>query len=602
VEIEMMIRGWGREGPRVRGPKSNVEEAMGTADRSALTHFRTFALVLAAAAFAGCGGGGGDAGGGGAGKAKGGDDVPPGNFNTFGGGPPGGTLVVLSEGEPDNLNPITYDSNPAYQLVHLMFRALARRDTTLTSYEPDFLERWEQPDPNTVILHVRPGIKWHDGTPTSARDILFTIERQKDKNVASTRQGDVEAVASARAIDSMTVEVKLSRTGPATLNSLLEVVPAPAHLLEKVDAGRLRFDPFNNKPVGNGLYRFESWNKGQQVSVVANADAPKPPSIQRIIVRVVPDASARLTGLLNNEGDLLKATAEQVDRIRSGSNVELQSAAKVRPGWIVWNVDREPMNDQRVRQAFLMAINRPQLAQAMFGSPDAAAMSPLAPVLKEHSQSVKPLAYNVAQAQQLLQAAGWVDTNGDGIREKGGKPLRVEVEYSSADPVRADALVFIQQEVRKVGIDMAPRPYERTTWVSRLRAREFAGSFWGWGWGPGVVGPNAKMVFHSSSVPPGGPNFAGYKNPRLDAMLDSAIVEVDPARYQQLWQGIEQMLIDDAVYAPIFLDPEYYGVNARFSNVKMRGPEWWEDVIYWWIPQDRQLPRDRQQPARQASR
>ena len=554
---------------------------------------RGAAAVLAAAALVACGGGG-DGKGGSGGQAAQEEGPPPGNHNTFGGGPPGGTLVVLWEGEPDNLNPITYDSNPAYQLVHLMFRALARRDSTLSSYVPDFLERWEQPDPNTVMLHVRPGIRWHDGRPTSARDIVFTIERQKDDAVASTRQGDVEFVESARAVDSMTVEVKLSRTGTATLNSLLEVVPAPAHLLEGVGADQLRFAPFNNQPVGNGLYRFVRWDKGQQVIVEANRDAPQPPSIQRIIMRVVPDASARLTGLLNNEGDLIKATSEQAAQIEASNNAKLVGAAKVRPAWIVWNVEKPPVNDPAVRRAFVMAINRPQLAEGLFGDPEAVALSPIPPRLREHSADVRPLPYDVAGAQRTLEEAGWRDTNGDGIREKGGQPLRLEVEYSSADPVRADMLVAIQAELRKVGIDVVPRPYERTTWVSRLRAREFVGSFWGWGWGPGVMGPNARMLFHSASIPPSGPNFAGYRNPRLDQMIDQVIVETDTARARGLWRQIEQTLIDDAVVAPIFLDPEPYGVNQRFRNVKMRGPEWWEDVIYWWIPEDRMLPRDRQ--------
>jgi peptide/nickel transport system substrate-binding protein len=90
-------------------------------------------------------------------------------------------LVVLSDREPDNLNPLTYDSNPAYQLVHLMFRALARRDTTLSSYTPDFLEKWEQPDPATVILHVRPDLKWHDGRPARADDVVYTIRMQQTR-------------------------------------------------------------------------------------------------------------------------------------------------------------------------------------------------------------------------------------------------------------------------------------------------------------------------------------------------------------------------------------------------------------------------------------
>ena len=556
--------------------------------------------LLCAALLAACGGGGDDKGGGAQGSAD--EAPPPGDHGTFGGGPAGGTLVVLWEGEPDNLNPITYDSNPAYQLVHLMFRALAHRDSTLSSYVPDFLERWEQPDPLTVVLHVRPGLKWHDGRPATARDILFTIERQKDEKVASTRQGDVEAVQSARAIDSMTVEVKLSRPGPATLNSLLEVVPAPAHLLENVAPDQLRFAPFNNAPVGNGLYRFVSWQKGQQVTVEANRDAPERPSLERIIVRVVPDASARLTGLLNGEGDLIKPSAEQVPQLRTSNAVRLESAAKVRPGWIVWNVEKEPVNDPAVRRAFLMGVNREQLAQAIIGEPDAVALSPIAPVLREHSAGVRPIAYDPAGAQRMLEQAGWRDTNGDGIREKGGRPLRLEVEYSSADPVRQDMLVAMQAELRKIGIDLVPRPYERTTWVSRLRAREFVGSFWGWGWGPGVVGPNARMLFHSASVPPNGPNFAGYRNPRVDALIDSVIVETDTTRSRAMWGQIEQTLIDDAVYAPIFLDPEYYGVSARCRNVKFRGPEWWEDVIYWWIPENQRLPRDRAQGQQAAAK
>jgi peptide/nickel transport system substrate-binding protein len=548
--------------------------------------------ALAALALAGCGGGGDRPA-----QQGGGDETPPaGKYNTLGGGPPGGTLVVLSEGDADNLNPLTYDSNPAYQLVHLMFRALARRDSTLSNYTPDFLERWEQKDPTTVVLHVRPGIKWHDGVPTRAEDIVWTIQMQKDSIVASTRQGDVEPVVSARAIDSMTVEVKLNRTGTATLNSLLEVVPVPKHLLDSIPPARMRFASFNNKPVGNGLYRFVRWNKGQEAVVEANPDASPRASLDRIIVRVVPDPSGRLTSLINGEGDVDKITADQRERLQSAPSVKLFSAARVRPGWIVWNQDKAPVNDVKVRQAFLMAIDRATLTRSMFGEAGEPASSPIPTKLREHSEGLQPLAYNVQQAGALLQQAGWVDTNGDGIREKNGQPLRLEVEYSSADPVRADMLVAIQAMVKQAGIQLMPRAYERTTWVERLRSRSFQGTFWGWGWGPGVMGPNARMVWHSAAVPPGGANFAGYRNPRLDALIDSVIVEPDTARATAMWKQIEQTVVTDAVYAPIFFDPEFYGVSSRFRGVKFRGPEWWEDVIYWWVPENLRTPLDKQGP------
>lgn len=548
--------------------------------------------VLAALALAACGGGGGGNGGQG---AQGADEAPPpGNFNTFGGGPVGGTLVVLAEGDADNLNPVTYDANTSYQLVRLMFRALGKRDSTLSNYTPDFLERWEQKDPTTVLLHVRPGIRWHDGVPTSAGDVVFTINMQKSSDVASTRAQDVEAVQSAREVDSMTVEVKLARSGPSTFNALLEVVPVPKHLLDTIPAARLRFANFNVRPVGNGLFRFVRWNKGQEVVLDANTDAPRRPSLNRIIVRVVPDPSARLTALINGEGDLDKITADQRDRLMQAPNVRLASAARVRPGWIVWNVDRAPVNDPAVRRAFLMSIDRPRLAQALFGKDGEAALSPIPTKLREHSPDVHPIPYNVAEAGRVLQQAGWVDSNGDGIRDKGGQPLQLEIEYSSADPVRNDMVVAIQAMAKQAGIAIVPKPYERTTWVDRLRSRKFMGSFWGWGWGPGVMGPNARTVWHEASIPPGGANFAGYRNPKLSALIDSVIVEPDTAKSRGMWRQIEQTVIDDAVYAPIFFDPEYYGVSARFRGVKFRGPEWWEDVIYWWIPPNQLTPRDKQ--------
>jgi peptide/nickel transport system substrate-binding protein len=536
-------------------------------------------LVLAAC-------GGGDRGGGG--------DAAGENANTFTGAPAGGTLIVLSDGEPDDLNPLTFDSNPAYQIVHLTFRALARRDSTLSSYVPDLLERWEQPDSATVLLHVRPGLRWHDGRPVTAEDVVFTIERQKDPATASPRQQDVLAVESARAVDSATVEVKLNRTGPSTLNALLEVIPVPRHILDTVPADRMRFAGFGQRPVGNGLFRFGEWQKGQQVTVEANPDAPEGrPALNRVIMRVVPDPTARLTELLNGNGDMAKVPAHQRREVEGARNVELHTAAQVRPAWIAWNTSRFPVDDPAVRRAILMGTDRQGLVRGLFGEQGEAALSPIPPALREHSGDVRPIPHDPAGAQQLLAQAGWRDTNGDGIVEKNGRPLRVEVEYSASDPIRGDMLVAMQAQLRRIGVDLVPRSYERTTWVERLRSQDFTGSFWGWGWGPGVMGPNAEMVFHSRSIPPNGPNFAGYRNPRVDALIDSILVQNDTTRARALWRQFEQQVIDDAVYAPIFLDPEFYAVNDRFANVKFRGPEWWEDVIFWHVPPDQRLPRDR---------
>jgi peptide/nickel transport system substrate-binding protein len=539
-------------------------------------------LALAAAALPACGPGD---------RAALGDDVPAGDHATFSGGPPGGVLVVLADREPDELNPLTYASNPAFQAVHLMFRSLARRDSTLSGYQPDLAESWEMRPDSVLVLRLRRDARWHDGTPVTAEDVVFTIERQRDERVASPRQADVAAVTSVTAPDSFTVEARLSRTGPYTVNALLEVVPVPRHLLGDVDPGGIRTAPFGRNPVGNGFYRFLRWEAGQNLILEANPEMPEGrPALDRVVMRFIPDISAAMTELLAGQGDLLKIPPEQSPTVEAAGNVERHGAPRVRPAWIAWNTRVPPLDDVRVRRALLMGVDRQALARGLFGDIGEPALSPIPEALWEHTPGVRPIPYDPDGARRLLDEAGWV---GQGIRQQGGRPLRLEVDYIATDQVRQDVLVAMQSMLRQIGVELVPRAFESTAWVDRLRAREFVGSFWGWGWGPGVVGPNAEMVFHSRSIPPNGPNFASYSNPRVDQLIDAALETRDTTQLRQIWAEFEQHVIDDAVYAPLYLDPELFGVHGRFRNVRFRGIEWWEDVPYWYVQPNQLLPRDR---------
>jgi peptide/nickel transport system substrate-binding protein len=519
----------------------------------------------------------------------------PREYGTLGGGPPGGVLVVLADREPDQLNPLTFSSNPAYQAVHLMFRALAWRDSTLSNYAPDLARAWRFEGDSTLVLDLRNDVRWHDGTPVTADDVVFTIERQRDPETASPRQADVAAVVAVTARDSFTVEVRLRRAGPYTVNALLEVVPVPRHLLADVPAAQLRTAPFGRNPVGNGFYRFVGWNAGQNLTLEVNPEKPDGrAAIDRIVMRFIPDMNAALTELLTGQGDLVaKVPPNQKERVEDAPNVELYAGPRVRPAWLAWNTRRPPLDDVRVRRALLMAIDREALVRGLFGEIGEVAPSPIPPVLREHTPSVRPIPYDTAGARRLLAEAGWRDSNGDGLVDRGGRPLRIEVEFISTDPTREAMLVAMQAMLNHVGVDMAPRAYESSTWVQRLREGSFAGSFWGWGWGPGVVGPNAEMIFHSRSIPPNGPNFAAARNARVDQLIDSTLVATDTARARAIWAELEQLLIDDAVYAPIYMDPELFGVHTRFRNVRFRGIEWVEDVPYWHIDPAQRLPRDR---------
>src|SRR5690606_14206330 len=147
----------------------------------------------------------------------------------------------------------------------------------------------------------------------------------------------------------------------------------------------------------------------------------------------------------------------------------------------------------------------------------------------EHSEDVRPIPFDPDVARRILEQAGWRDTNGDGVRERGGQPLRVEVDYFPTEQRRQDVLVGIQSMVRQIGVELAPRAFERTYWVERVRGREFEGSLWGRGGGPDVVGSNAEVVFASRPIDPAGVNFVGYSNPRADELLVMLQLEGDTA-------------------------------------------------------------------------
>jgi peptide/nickel transport system substrate-binding protein len=514
--------------------------------------------------------------------------------DTLGGGPAGGTLVVLREREPDDLNPLTYTSLPASEIAHLVFRKLARRDSTLAGYVPDLAERWElSEDGLRLRLHLRTDVLWHDGVPTTADDVVFTIERQGDPATASHRQADVAAVASATAVDSFTVDVHFERAGPYVVNALLELMPAPRHLLGDVAPEELRLNPFGRSPVGNGLFRFVSWRAGESVTLEANAERPDGrPALDRIVVRFVPDLTTALTEVLAGQADLLKIPAELRGEVERTRGVRLESGARIRLVWIAWNADRPPLNDVRVRRAITLGIDREALTRGLFDEVGEVAISPIPPSLPEHDPRVRAPGVDTAGARHLLEEIGY-RRGPDGIMRRNGQPLRVEIDYIATDAMRRDALVILQAQLRRIGVEVVPRAYESTAWVERLRARDFQGSLWGWGWGPGVAGPNAEMIFHSRSIPPNGPNFAGMRDSRVDELIDRVQVELDERERRRLWSELEQRLIDAMVYVPLFLDPELYAVSDRFENASLWGLEWWEDVHLWWVPQERRLPRDR---------
>ncbi|HST62185.1 MAG TPA: ABC transporter substrate-binding protein, partial [Longimicrobium sp.] len=393
------------------------------------------AIVTAAA----CGGGGS-----GGGDAKGGADK----------GTPvqGGTAAISVLADFQSFNPVTNTHLTSDDVVkHMLFTPLIQYDAKLQPV-PWLAERWELTD-TAVTFHLRRDVKWHDGPPVTANDVKFTFDLAKDPATASLLgSAYMNLVKSATVVDSFTVRFSFESPHAQALDGFWWP-PLPQHLLKGVAAAQLTQHPFNRNPVGSGPFKFVEWRPTQSVTLEANPNFPEAlggrPNLDRVVFRVVPEATTMVRELINGTADMIAYTLlpDQGAQVQNQQGAELRHYPSREFTFFAWNNEKPPFNDAQVRRAMTLGINRQQIIDALlkgFGRPAVGMIPEWSPLYT----AMDPLPYDVNQAKQLLAAAGYADSNRDGIVEKGGQPLRVDLTINSSNRLHADIAQVVQQQLK----------------------------------------------------------------------------------------------------------------------------------------------------------
>lgn len=458
----------------------------------------------------------------------------------------GGTVTVGMRTDFQPLNPITAGDQYTVELInYALFTPLIQYDADLNP-QPHLAETWQMTD-TAVTFKLRRDVKWHDGRPVTAEDVKFTFDAAKDPASGSLiGSAYLPMVKSAQVVDSFTVHFTFVAPHAQAIEDFWWA-PAPKHLLENVSAQEMRNAPYNRQPVGSGPFKFTQWQSNQRVVLERNPAFPAslggPAKLERVVFRIIPEPSTMATELITGGVQVdVPVAPDQTKQLEGNNDVNLIAFPGKTVYYIGWNNTRPPFNSANVRQALAMGVNRQEIIDALLFGQGTPAISTVPPWHPFYPKTTQALAYDPAAAGKILESEGWVDANGDGIREKDGKPLRFTL-MSSDNPLNRSVVEVLQSQLKKVGADAEIRVLEFQTMLAQHKARDFDAVFTSWVLDNFQMASAPAALFHSKlAKTANSTNRSGVNIRQLDELIDAASAETKQQRSIQIWQDLTAAL------------------------------------------------------------
>lgn len=462
------------------------------------------------------------------------------------------TVVFLIESSPANLDPRVGTDGQSEHIDELMFDGLVQRDAKF-HFAPALAESWEQPDPLTMVFHLRAGVHFHDGRAFTARDVIWTLTSMRNGTVISPKAASYASVTAMEAPDDRTVVLHLKQPD----NFLLTNLSTGAIGIVPEGSGK----DFWRHPVGTGAFRFVSQQIDQDVVLERNQQSwSTVPKIERVRFAVVPDAITQALELEKGSADL-SINFLPMDSLRvlaQRPNLAIEDGPGTPVQYLAFNVRDPLLSDARIRQAIAYAINRPLMIQTLMNGHARLAQSLLPTTHWAWSDAGPQYNYDPARAEQLLDAAGHA-RGADGVR------FHLTMKSSSAEDVRLLAAV-LQQDLARVGIALDLRSYEFATFYSDVTRGAF--QMYSLRWIGGNEQPDIfTYAFTTARFPPKGANRSHYSNPQLDALLDDAYRTPDQAKRRADYAEAQEILARDLPAFNLWYRDTVVVHNKRIARV-----------------------------------
>ncbi|MGH9794462.1 MAG: ABC transporter substrate-binding protein [Candidatus Acidiferrales bacterium] len=509
------------------------------------------------------------------------------------------TIVFLIETMPANLDPRIGTDAQSQRLHSLIFSSLLERDDNM-NLRGDLASRWESPDPLTYIFHLRKDAYFHDGRALTAADVKYTFDSILNGDVRTPKRGAFRMVESVTAPDDFTIVFRLSEPFASFLWNLARpsvgIVPRPD------TSGRHPRNADENPaahPIGTGPFRFISSRQDEEVilervshrgleglagrgshtnsSLASQARSSTTSTISlnsmtaplRVRFRIVPDATVRALELRKGTADIAlnSINPDTVPALAKEGHIALTQRAGTTYAYLAFNFDDPLLARREVRQALAYATDRATLIKHLLNGQARPADSLLPPYHWAYAPAPPEFsyAYDPARAAALLDTAGYrLPPDGSGPR------LRLTLKVSTDETSRLVAAV-LQEQWRRVGIELEIRPLEFATLFSDIGRGSFQIYFLRW------VGANSdpdifEYVFHSKKMPPNGANRGHYRNPRLDSLLDRARIEHNRDQRIRLYAEVQRIIAEDLPYLSLWYPDNVCLHSSRIGQVQLTPP------------------------------
>lgn len=481
---------------------------------------------------------------------------------------PADVAVIASGTDLESGNPLVTIHPLSRQVQrHMLYVTLTRLDAQLQP-EPYLARRWAWGDAHRrLTLHLATSVRWHDGIPTTAADVAFTLDAVRDPDLGAPRAGELAVLDSVRALDDSTLVIWFRSPQPAVPSVLAELPVVPRHLLDSVPRERWRGHPFSTAPVGNGPFRFAGREAGRRWRFERNdafpVDLGGPPRLAAVVIAVVDEAATKFAGLVSGALDMAGVSPAMAHLVERDPSLELRSPPVLFSTGLAFNTTRPPFDDARVRRAVSLSLRRSRIAEAAvagYATPAGSAIPPGLPVAP-----LRPAEEDSAAAAALLDAAGW-SRGRDGIRRRDGQPLRLALLSAGGGDLAVEQLV--QADLGAQGIDLRIEVREMASLLSTLRAaeRDYDVVYTGI---PGDIGlGHLRALFHGAQRG-GALDYTGYHTDALDRALDAArdAPVLDDAR--RAWGVVDSLLRDATPVAWVYHARGVQGLSRRLDGVDM---------------------------------
>jgi peptide/nickel transport system substrate-binding protein len=499
----------------------------------------------------------------------------------------GDILVRGDIGDASNLIPILASDSASHSIAGMVYNGLVKYDKDM-NIVGDLAESWEITRNGLVIeFKLRQNVRWHDGKPFTAADVLYTYQVTIDPKTPTAYGGDFMKVKKAEVIDDYTFRVTYDKPfAPALISWSSSILPR--HLLQGKDITK---SPLSRHPIGTGPYKFVEWVAGQKIVLAANEDYFEGrPFIDGRITRIIPDTATMFLELRAQNLGMMGLTPLQYTR-QTENNLFRQNFNKYRYlafayTYMGYNLKHPLFADKRVRQAISYAINKDEIVSGVLLGLGKPATGPYKHGTWAHNDQVKIYHYDPAKARDLLLQAGWTDTDGDGVLDKDGKPFAFEILTNQGNETRQKCAEIIQRQLAEVGIRVKIRIVEWSAFVTDfINKRRFEAVILGW---TIPLDPDAYDVWHSSKTAPQELNFVSYKNAEVDDVLEKGRSTFNQAERKKYYDRFQEILAEDQPYTFLYVPDELIIISSRFRGIEPAPIGIGHNIIKWYVPKDEQ--------------